>query len=186
MGQYYRTVIKNTVTNEVKVFDGGDFNNFVPLKLLEHSWIGNKWVDFIANCIYKQRCKVAHIGDYANSEEDGEFEDDIYSMRNDKKYEKKYNEPEDKFDYKNKYLVNHTSKEYIDLNKYMGENLDHDEWIMNPITLLTAVGNGKGGGDYPENYPDSDYIGLWTWSEIELTDSIPTDYVEVMYDFIDS
>lgn len=45
----------------------------------------------------------------------------------------------------------------------------HDkEWIVNPVSLLTTIGNGRGGGDYfGEN---SNKVGSWTWNIIEITD----------------
>lgn len=52
------------------------------------------------------------------------------------------------------YLVNHTTKEYINL---MTEITNED--AVHPLPLATASGNGLGGGDYSGE--DDDRVGEW-------------------------
>lgn len=187
MGQYYRTIVKRESDGEIHIFDGGDFEDFIPLKLCEHSWIGNYWADYIAHSIYLTPCRVAHVGDYANPEEDTNVNEklsDWYSLRNDKKYKAPYKD-EGEFDYKDKYLINHDQKCYIDLNKYIEQcKVQEDDWICNPITLLTAVGNGKGGGDFTEEDIGYEDIGTWAGDLIEISYKKPDYTEEDEYKFI--
>jgi hypothetical protein len=62
-----------------------------------------------------------------------------------------------------KYLVNYTKKEYCTLPKY---NPAKDEYVLNPLPLLTADGNGRGGGDY--RIEDA-RVGSWAYDSIGLT-----------------
>ena len=44
-----------------------------------------------------------------------------------------------------------------------------DEWCLHPLSLLTALGNGKGGGDY--HGINEDLIGYWAFDEISFEDA---------------
>ena len=48
----------------------------------------------------------------------------------------------------NKFLINTTKQEFINCTTYYNCNHDVDDWCIHPLPLLTAVGNGEGGGDY--------------------------------------
>ena len=48
--------------------------------------------------------------------------------------------------------------------------------LVNPLPLLTACGNGRGGGDYHDCYPDYDKVGTWAFDIIECTDARPEGY----------
>ena len=82
---------------------------------------------------------------------------------------------------------------YIDLAEYIRQNKwttagswnngvfdPNDTWEMciNPLPLLTACGNGRGGGDYHDCYPDYDKVGIWAFDLIECTDVCPEDYAQ--------
>ena len=54
---------------------------------------------------------------------------------------------------------------------------------MNPLHLLTACGNNRGGGDYYSSYPDFDQVGTWAFDLIEFTELKPEEYEEVHYSF---
>jgi hypothetical protein len=58
------------------------------------------------------------------------------------------------------YLVNHDRNEYINTSENVG--------AYSQLALLTADGNGKGGGDYwGKNWRD---VGLWRYHEISVMD----------------
>jgi hypothetical protein len=71
-----------------------------------------------------------------------------------------------------KYLLNRTKGVALDLKSYK-EKSESDGWVINPISLLTAIGNGRGGGDYHECYPNFDIVGMWTFDELELVKELP-------------
>ena len=67
MGQYYMPVIKRG--NKLRRVYSHDFGN--GLKLTEHSYIGNKFVNVVANEIIDNPAQLYWIGDYA---EERDFE----------------------------------------------------------------------------------------------------------------
>lgn len=166
MGQYYRPIIevngkKNTYCTYVD-------NEYMFAKLTEHSWWSNPFVLAIASKLFRKKGKLAWVGDYAD-EGDINWDDTFKNVWKGKHSTKlMYNG----FRLEGKYLINHTSKEIIDLDDwYKAVNeINKNDWIANPLPLLTAVGNGKGGGDFPENAVGSENIGVWAWDEIEITD----------------
>lgn len=92
------------------------------------------------------------------------------------------------FTLEDKFLVNHDTKEFIDLNKYLSENKDKDGYCTHPVSLLTAIGNGLGGGDFYYHAQSEEQVanvGKWAWNTLEITDTAPTNYTETMYHFIE-
>jgi hypothetical protein len=71
------------------------------------------------------------------------------------------------------------------MSEYMNNNKDKDGWILHPLALLTAVGNGKGGGDYYG--PNESDLATWVWDEVSIEDTIPEGYSkEEEYSFFDN
>lgn len=179
MGQYYRAM--NTETLEF--LDSSDFG--CGQKLTESSWVGNSYLGAVMALMspggkwYKM--PIIWDGDYYGgdngeinyyciSEEDGK---DVF-IKGIKKLSK-----EDQLKCK---LVNHTKKEYVDYQ----DSPDRDGLIMNPLPLLTALGNGRGGGDYSSSNPNYAKIGPWAGNILSIeTDDIPDDYKKVFYPFED-
>lgn len=60
------------------------------------------------------------------------------------------------------FLINKEKNEYVSLESYAGSCC--------PLILLTADGNGKGGGDYFGN--DFEYVGRWKYDTIVITDTL--------------
>jgi hypothetical protein len=159
MGQYYLTVILAEKSDKEYIrtyLDAGMYDNGV--KLVEHSYIGNKFMKAVENLIgpngmfYKSR--IVWAGDYADNEPDSEK--NLNSMC----------EGKDPFEYKGQpasypYIVNHTKKVYIE-KKGNG---------LHPLALLTAEGNGRGGGDY--NGPNMDLVGTWARDVISMENEAP-------------
>lgn len=212
MGQYFNAlVIEKHDDNQmvkVQVLNPRDYKNFS--KLTESSFIGNDFVNAVMGLINGNPRRVAWIGDYSDDVygdpyekkishdefmryysivwEDGYEDDDAFVVT-----------PEPmKFDRNSKgwYLVNHTQGAVLSLDDFISHNSwvekfrnyetgEEEErlWCMSPLPLLTACGNGRGGGDYHEGQPDYEKVGAWAFDLIELTQEKPEGYIDVMYGF---
>lgn len=172
MGQYYTPTIlkknwklsKNPVRFAIKTWD---FEN--GLKLMEHSYIGNsvmKTMEHLLANDYKGY-NVVWCGDYADEVSTNLVNIDLYSYSCDFFESKEYKEklatiPKDIPYYR--YLVNYTKKEYCTLPEFKPNT-----WVMHPLSLLTASGNGRGGGDYPF---EDERIGRWAFDRIGVTNDM--------------
>ncbi len=78
------------------------------------------------------------------------------------------------------FLINHTKKLYVDYSKLPK---DKDGWIVNPLPLLTALGNGRGGGDYYEDRPDYDKVGIWAHDILSIEFEIPEGFTRMDVNF---
>ena len=147
MGQYYHPVIETE--DGIEAYSTHLDRKYVMAKLMEHSWFENDFVNAIAHKIYLEPHRVAWIGDYA----DDVVEDfpnvpvqELYRIAWQNRQSRDDLKSVD-FTLKDKFLVNHDLKEYINLNDYEKENKDN--WgATHPLSLLTAIGNGQGGGDF--------------------------------------
>jgi len=167
MGQYYMVVILAEKSDKEYIrtyLDPSMYNN--GMKLTEHSYINNNFMKIVENLIgpngmfYKSR--LVWAGDYADNESNSEK--NLYSMC----------EAKSPFVYKEQlvsytYIVNHTKKVYIE-----------KKGICHPLSLLTAEGNGRGGGDY--HGPAMDMVGTWARDVISMENEVP-DYTLVEYIF---
>ena len=190
MGQYYRvaTIDKN---GERKFYNREVDGQYTMAKLMEHSWWENPFVSCITKFLYKNPLTIAWVGDYAT--DDAAFagkRTECVSMLDDI-YQKTWGEGSeaigvtlDEISLDGKYLVNHTLKMYVDCDAYREKSSMEGEfagWVIHPIPLLTAIGNGCGGGDYwGEN---QDIVGTWALCEISVEDEAPSDYTELDVSF---
>jgi len=158
MGQYYLVVILAEKSDKEYIrtyLDPGMYNN--GMKLREHSYIGNNFVNIIENLIgpngmfYKSR--LVWAGDYSDAEPNS---DKNLNKMCEAKVPFVYKEPIVSYTY----IVNHTKKVYI--KKTEG---------FHPLPLLTAEGNGRGGGDY--NGPNVDLVGTWARDVISMENEAP-------------
>jgi hypothetical protein len=174
MGQYYKAIIlaEKTENKEyIRISFNPPYNE--GMKLLEHSNIDSTFVGIIEYLIspegmfYKSR--LVWAGDYA--EKEPESDKNLYFLARDdehfpniiKSYYtiiKKYN-----------FIINHTKKEYI-----IKKNN-----IIHPLPLLTAEGNGLGGGDYYGK--NVNLIGSWARDVISINNLVPEDYKEIVCNF---
>ena len=169
MGQYYIPVIKRG--NKLRSVYSHDFDN--GLKLREHSYIGNNFINIIANELVENPAQLYWVGDYAE-------EKDFISAYMAKRIfdyawnRKKYNhttleEIKENFDWdKDWYYINKTKKQYIKMPK-------PGYFVYSPISLLTAIGNGRGGGDY---YGDNNMVGCWAGDKVYLSENEPKNKYE--------
>jgi len=193
MGQYYKIV---NLDKKEYVKDNGF------LKLMEWNWIGNTNVSFLFKKLLKdwRNDRVIIVGDYSDKETDDYFgfnkklflqktnNTGIYDLGFYDVDELGWTEidvdltDEELSFFEEGYFINETKKIYVDLTKLP---IDKDE-IVSP-TILLACGNGRGGGDYSESYPDYDKVGTWAGKKISFSTNKPNnDYIEVKYNFKES
>lgn len=208
MGQYYHPTVINSC-GHVHYLYSHEYDN--GLKLMEHSYIGNNFVNAVLSQIFKKAMRIAWIGDYARDDYSGlePYQKKMPKQKFTKLWDKVYGKNtghrkihpkplkgfEDLPNFSGWYLVNHTQKIYVDLSSYIEKNKWHEEgdtWkgehysydmCVNPLPLLTACGNNRGGGDYHDNHPDFGKVGTWAFDLIEFTDEAPNDYTAVTYYF---
>lgn len=187
MGQYYKTVIVSSTCDcekkIVTVDNDCNFPEYIGLKLMEHSYLNNDWTDSIANIMFNNKIRMAHVGDYAYEYPQYELAYNKHISSTPFDTTNMYNEDNilKEFDYSGKYLINWDRKLYISFDKYKEKSHSawSDEVYICPFTLLTALGNGRGGGDYHDCYPNADLVGSWAWEEISIENQVPegfTDY----------
>ncbi len=188
MGQYYNILIKDNNENYT-LYDRSVNKKYMLAKLTEHSWIRNSFMDSFCNVLINNPVKIAWVGDYADEIHNYEIPNNIDKELLEDIYNKTYKELKSntisylKFDYDKYLLVNHTKKIYIDLKKYIEAN-DNDGWCLHPLSLLTALGNGLGGGDY--HGINENLIGSWAWDKISLENKLDfniSSYEQINYYF---
>jgi len=183
MGQYYVAIIlgenqenkenKENIKEIIRFYIEAFVNS--GAKLTEHSYIGNPFVSTFEHFLtpegmfYKSR--VVWAGDYADNEEG--MDKNLHGIVNDypdKSFHVITNqEVKSTEDYR--YIINHTKKEYVDKTKSN----------YHPLSLLTAEGNGRGGGDY---YGKSEnQIGIWARDVISSEKDKPDNCEELLLDF---
>lgn len=182
MGQSYIAVLAKD--NE---FVGAYFT--FGSKLMEHSWWSNNLTCFITNRLYRNPKNVAWVGQYADEDDDWKNEAErklYYESAWEGKNEKGMISPDSdtvlSVSLDDKFLVNHTKKLCLNCNDYKKLN-DNRGWVIHPIPLLTAKGNGRGCGDYHERNPNFDLVGSWCTDLIEVCDEKPKGYEDVLYEF---
>jgi len=166
MGQYYKFI---NLDKKEKC----DREQY-PLKLTEHSYVGNQYCNDILTLLSNEwkGDRVIHVGDYA-TEKDSTFTSNIIGTlkREFKQKETFYSygitfkdvEP-NKVKKSIRYVYNLDKKQFIDL--YHQPIIDIWYWDnnvslgkFNSFALLTACGNGQGGGDYFGC--NNDEVGSW-------------------------
>lgn len=168
MGQYYRPILRSLKAKNFKVFNLSVNGEDTMAKLTEHSWWDNYFCNAISKMLYNKPKRVAWVGDYASNEDVEQSGMTVAHIHHDVNgLGVTFTEGE--FSLDNKFLCNHTKHLYIDLNKYKEKSTDKDGWVINPIPLLTAVGNGGGLGDYHSEVHGED-VGSWAFDIISIKD----------------
>jgi hypothetical protein len=157
MGQYYKPInIDNKQWLYSHEYDSG-------LKIMEHSWVGNLFVGRVMALLVKggkwYKNRLVWAGDYYGGKEDGDtgpLAKPWFCAASDSDKIKPSTFLTKK-EQSSCFLVNHTKKMYVSYASLKGQK----GWIINPLPLLTALGNGRGGGDYHDNWPCQELIGTW-------------------------
>lgn len=160
MGQYYNIAIKKD--GKTKAYNRTIDGEYTMAKLMEHSWYLNPMVNAISEKLYKSPSQIAWVGDYAD-------EGELYNIAYPKSGRYCVLHRSD-FTLNGRYIVNHTKKLILDCWEYLTLSLkdSEDGWVIHPLPLLTAVGNGRGGGDY--RGINQDKVGSWAWDMLEIVD----------------
>lgn len=164
MGQYYMAVLGNEFGTDCKVFNRSVDNEYTFAKLLEHSWWENSFVNSFSERLHNRLGRVVWCGDYANEP------DDFYFPNCSASYIPCYREvwgdnvktlssTSTDFKLDDKFLLNYDTKQFVDLNEYKAKSIDKHDWCIHPLPLLTAVGNGRGGGEFHEGNIGFENVG---------------------------
>ncbi|MDA3053245.1 hypothetical protein OFO01_07225 [Campylobacter sp. JMF_01 NE2] len=179
MGQYYKVLIKGKKVK--KAYD-------IPYgcKLMEHSWCDNKFCLSVVAELIDNPKNIAWVGDYAERQDYEKFK--LGTEPKELWWSKSLDKPVAFKPIKSlnevKFLVNKTKKQFIDLAEYQRNSINKNyDTAPFPLSLLTAIGNGQGGGDYfsPVNL---DLIGTWAFDKVYFTNDLPQDYkkIDVWFD----
>ena len=202
MGQYYYPTILREKNKRFysEEFYSHDYDN--GLKLTEHSYCGNHFVETIMAQLLNKPGRLAWIGDYHSDGDFAELNPDLPKIIEQRFYEhykcftlpdyegycngkhvRHYNKPEEVKERQGRFILNHDKKCYIDMEEYEKNSLtctEDDDWHFHPIPLLTAVGNGRGGGDF-SGIGEED-VGCWAGDLLEVRNSRPNGYLDVTED----
>jgi len=190
MGQYYKAILlankpqadkpqadKPQAGREIIRLWSSPHDYGYGSKLMEHVYFDNY---FVLNLEYQlspegmfHQSRVVWAGDYAEEEQEQEQEGDLetknlyYLCKEDSTHRPLPHHDTHAYPY----VVNHTTKQYVDKKK---ENI-------HPLPLLTAEGNGAGGGDYRG---DNEYLcGSWARHVISVEKEPPAGYEELICAF---
>lgn len=169
MGQYFKPVIidKKNSNKVVASLYGHDFN--VGIKLMEHSCVGNIFVNAFATLINDKDGKykgypIAWAGDYSE-EVDGKYNYwDIATINNTDEDVKSLEINE------YRYFINKTKKEFVDIEDCPMK----DYIIVHPLPILTCLGNGRS-HDYMPNEGELKIIGSWATDVVVSSNKCPNE-----------
>lgn len=171
MGQYYFAVILDDEWDIVAWMNACAYDE--GLKLMEHAYLTSAFVNAVEfslspeGAYYKSR--VVWAGDYADDEQ-RYYKKNLHALCNDD--ETKLIRPDVRSATKYRYIVNHTKRQYVDKRKA------HN---FHPLPLLTAEGNGRGGGDLQDAPP---FVGSWARDVISVEEELPEeDFQELAFVF---
>ena len=174
MGQYYSILTKRNnkfTTYSRSFYLTNGKTDYEPAKLTEHSWINNHTMSCFSNIILRKPTRVAWVGDYADQYDET---DTVNNLTYNEILELHYQawEKESKIMtfrpllVKYLILVNWDKKEYVIMYEYIEKSTTEDGWCLHPLSLLTALGNGFGGGDY--RGINQDKVGSWCFDTISF------------------
>ena len=182
MGQYYLAIILSDIkrTPEIIRMWTSPHNYSNGAKLMEHSYIGNNFVQAIEHLISPEgmfyMSRIVWAGDYADPEKNEA--DNLYTNVSNNNGLFQYPKSRDTSSYR--YIVNHSQKLYVDKERCPKNK---NNLIIHPLPLLISEGNGRGGGDYRGN--NVKLCGTWARDNISVEKTIPNDYNELVCDFFE-
>ena len=177
-------------------------------KLMEFSFKGNRTVSTLANMLEGDWYGdvVIVIGEYAYGEDNYRSRiDEIgkklkIKRRRDNREVLSYDFCDDSlfwyskidakdFPEKNLYFLNVDKKLYVDRSKlpvsdfYFLDDGTELFYRVEPITLLLALGNGLGAGDFKESGDGYEYVGAWAGDSCGCSKTIPQGFIEFKPNF---
>ena len=171
MGQYYYGIILGSdaiIRTWVQPTCGA--------KLTEHSYADSPFVAALEYLISKEgmfyKSGVVWAGDYADNEVDENK--NLYHMC----VNTRESNPPAKDMSAYTYVVNHSKKVFFD------KTHKAPKYALHPLPILTAEGNGRGGGDYMGS--SMELVGTWARDILSVEDQIPDGYTRVTPTFVES
>ena len=193
MGQYFRPIIlkekENSEQAEQVIAWMYSHNYGNGLKLMEHSWLKNDFVNTFESLLAPNaeyhKSRVVWAGDYAEDEENitlkdeegKEYNPNLYSLCNDENEITPNLIKVDNATYY-RYILNHTKNEYVDKDKIVVV----DGRQVHPLPLLTSEGNQSGGGDY-YGKDEKNLVGSWARDVISVQTTKPKGFNELIVKF---
>ena len=198
MGQYYKPCVladKSEDTQNEKVLAWMYSHNYGNgLKLMEHSWMRNDFVNTFEKLLSPRgqfaKKRIVWAGDYADGEagltyqnqEGRPQEVNLYELCEDNNQiePKKVNRSRYQF------IFNHTTKQFVDKTKvpvtdyWTDKNGKKWPFTIHPLPLLTCEGNGRGGGDFRGD--EKGQVGVWARHSISVGNKVPKGYTEFIFD----
>ena len=156
MGQYWRAIILGAQEPVYMYFDPSSFGEGV--KMMEHCYVRSWCVRAVVWQISSEGMgpsRVVWAGDYADKEGDADAEN-LYTMAE----AKEPYAPQPTYTRHFPYIVNHTKRQFVSVNMT-------DRY--HPLPILTAEGNGRGGGDWRGGGP----VGSWARDVISAENERP-------------
>ncbi len=162
-------------------------------KLTEHAFQDSSLMILVESLLapsgifYKTR--LVWAGDYADCEPG--MDENLYKLCDDTKRWSELNLFKNYDTAQHPFIVNHTLKRFIDKRKMPKYTLwprtDHSAYNtpvqIHPLALLTAEGNGRGGGDYRGK--NEALCGTWARHLISVEKEAPVGYTEFLCEFIE-
>lgn len=193
MGQYYHTYVIKENGKEHFLNRRVEGEDYVPAKLMEHSWVGNAWSEAVVDFFLRdnKKARVFWVGDYY-AEQAAEFHCSnggetfgVLISKYPKLKEACANKntdilPAAKNQCNSGYLLNYDAKKFLDIKNYCKFS-NSGGWILHPLPLLTACGNGLSSGDYSKDYINSSLVGCWAGDLISLVENksdVPSNFEE--------
>lgn len=165
---------------------------YTMAKLMEHSYVDNQFVDAITEeLIINGSAQIAWVGDYAKLPKE-------YAKYN--PWERngrviKYTTPTVEHVLSGKHIVNLTKNQYINFDEYYEankrketwfdsfSNIQESTWCIHPLPILTACGNGLGGGDYHGSCMG--IVGTWAFDKISISPTLPRGCKQIRPTFVE-
>lgn len=194
MGQYYKPmslekkqwVYSHDIKETYKTEDGRTVTIGNGLKLMEHSWIGNRFVQAVESLITRGGAwygtRIVWAGDYADNEK--RRKNNLYSIIGIDKNKVHPKITKTKF----RFVINLDTKEFVDKTKVPISDVYVDskgkEWpySIHPLPILTCEGNGRGGGDFHKEDP---LVGKWARNRVTVSTRKPKGYTEIEFNLFE-
>jgi hypothetical protein len=194
MGQYYKPI---NIDKKQYVYSH-DFGN--GLKLMEHSYVGNHFVNAVESLLCEGGAwhgdRIVWAGDYADPEKGARakrYKDSSGQMKSfkpnlfdliDDGVKKEMRIKPDMTEKNHRFVINLDTKQFVDTEKvpltdvYTDEHGKEWPFTIHPLPILTCEGNGRGGGDLHKEDP---LVGTWARQRVVVSDTKPEGFKELKF-----